>query len=229
MLLVCGHRESREHIAKGLRELGKTVDESGDATDGFFLASNLIYDCIVLSRILNDICGLSLVRYMRSNDVETPIIVICDKYDLDDTLTAFDCGADDVMCRPIRIAELAARIRVVQRRGRSSEDERTLSVADLTMNRLTRQVWRSEIEIQLQPRCYSLLEILMENAGSVVTRTTLLERVWEYHFDPHTSVIETHISRLREKVDRPFDTPLIRTIRGGGYMISEPTRMSGAA
>jgi len=229
VLLVSGDRDSREFIAKGLGELGRTVDVANDATDGFFLASSRLYDCIVISRILNDICGLSLVAFMRSNKIEVPIIVICDRYELDDTLTAFEHGADDVMCRPVRIAELEARMRVVQRRGAPSQEERVLSVGDLTMNRLTRQIRRGDVEIQLQPRSYSLLEILMANAGSVVTRATLLERVWEYHFDPHTSVIETHISRLREKVDKPFDKPLIRTVRGGGYMISEPATMSGAA
>jgi len=229
VLLVSGHSESRDFIAKGLGELGITVDAAADATDGFFLASTKLYDGIVIGRVLNDICGLSLIGFMRSNGVETPVIVICDRYDLDDTLAAFEYGADDVMCRPVQVAELHARLRVAQRRGGPAREERILSVGDLTMNRLTRQVRRGDVEILLQPRCYSLLEILMVNAGSVVTRTTLLERVWEYHFDPQTSVIETHISRLRDKVDKPFDTQLIRTVRGGGYMICEPAMMSGAA
>jgi len=229
VLLVNSNEELSDFIAKGLGELGRTVDRAKNASDGFFLATNARYECVIIARVLDDVCGLSLLNFLRANNVDQPIIVICGKYQLKDTLAAFEYGADDVMCEPIRIAELAARMRVVGRRAGPAMQECVLTVADLTLNRLTHQVRRGEVEIRLQPRSYHLLEILMENAGSIVTRATLLESVWGYHFDPQTSVIETHISRLREKIDRRFPDPLIRTVRGGGYMIGEPDQMSGAA
>lgn len=228
LLIVSSDKNSREFFARGLRELGNHVDEAEDANDGYLLACDKDYDCIVVDRVLRGICGVSLLAFMRDNDIATPVIIVSKKTDLDDTLAAFEAGADDYICQPVMVAELAARVKAIMRRGPALKDDSTLYVGDLSLNRLTRQVWRSGMRIQLQPRSYSLLEILMENADTVVTRTMLLETVWEYHFDPHTTVVETHISRLREKVDKPFETQLIETIRGGGYMIGEPA-MSGAA
>ena len=222
LLIVSSRKDSREFFARGFRELGNHVDEAEDANDGYLLACEKGYDCIVVDRNLHGISGVSLLAFMRDNHIGAPVIIIGEKADLDDTLAAFEAGADDFISQPVMIAELAARMKAIMSRGPALKEDGMLSVCDLSLNRLTRQVWRNGTQIQLQPRSYSLLEILMENAGTVVTRTTLLETVWEYHFDPCSGVVETHISRLREKVDKPFETRLISTIRGGGYMISDP-------
>lgn len=222
VLVVSSDRNWCEFVSNGLREFGNVIDEATNATDSFFLASGKDYKCIVMDRNLRDIFAISLLAFMRANGVETPVIMVSARDDLAETLAAFEAGADDYICQPVRIAELAARVTAIARRGATVKDDSVLSVCDLSLCRYTRQVWRSGMQIPLQPRSYCLLETLMENAGSVVTRTMLLEAVWEYHFDPSTSVVETQVSRLREKVDKPFPTHLIRTVRGAGYMIGEP-------
>lgn len=222
VLVVSSDTEWCKFTSRGLREFGHIVDEANNATDSFFFASGKEYDCIILDRNLQDIFAISLLSFMRANGIETPVIMVSTRDDLEETLAAFEAGTDDYLCQPVRIAELAARVAAIARRGVALKDDGVLSVCDLSLHRFTRQVWRSGRQIPLQPRSYCLLETLMENAGSVVTRTMLLESVWEYHFDPSTSVIETQISRLREKVDRPFQKRLIRTVRGAGYMIGEP-------
>jgi two-component system OmpR family response regulator len=166
--------------------------------------------------------GLALVRMLRETEVQTPVLFLTAVSGLGDRVEGLEAGGDDYMVKPFAFSELHARLRALVRRSPSITAETVLRVADLSLDRLTRQVERAGKTIDLQPREYRLLEYLMEHAGEVVTRTMLLEQVWEFHFEPKTSVVETHVSRLRGKVDKPFDTELIRTVRGAGYVISEP-------
>jgi two-component system OmpR family response regulator len=207
---------------RGLREAGCTVDHAETGIDGLFLASEGGYDVLVVDRILPKTDGLSLVRMLRGTGVATPVLFLTAVSGLSDRVEGLDAGGDDYMIKPFAFSELHARLRALIRRGPGTTTESALRVGDLSLNRLTRKVERAGQAIDLQPREFRLLEFLMEHAGEVVTRTMLLERVWEFHFEPKTSVVETHVSRLRAKVDRPFGFDLIKTIRGAGYVIAAP-------
>lgn len=209
-------------IARGLRETGAVVDHAETGVDGLFLASEGGYDVLIVDRILPRMDGLGLVRMLRETGVETPVLFLTAVSGLNDRVEGLEAGGDDYMVKPFAFSELHARLRALVRRNPNITENLVLRVADLSLDRLSRQVERAGQTIDLQPREFRLLEYLMEHAGEVVTRTMLLEQVWEFHFEPKTSVVETHISRLRAKIDKPFDIELIHTIRGAGYAISEP-------
>jgi two-component system OmpR family response regulator len=221
ILLVEDDAETRAYIAKGLGELGHLVDQAADGREGLFHASEGHYDILVVDRMLPKLDGLSLLRALRAARVRTPVLMLTALGDVDARVEGFEAGADDYLDKPFAFAELAARIGALGRRPPLSDTEIThLRVADLEMDLLRREVHRAGQLIELQPREFRLLEYLMRHAGEVVTRTMLLEQVWEYHFDPKTSVVETHISRVRGKIDRGFETgELLCTVRGAGYML----------
>ncbi len=223
VLLIEDDADTAAFILRGLRELGDVADHAANGRDGLFLASEGAYDALVVDRLLPGVDGLSVVRLLRETGVQTPALFLTALGGLDDRVAGLDAGADDYLVKPFAFAELAARLRALARRQPISETSALLAVADLTLDRLTRRVERGGVPVDLQPREYSLLEYLMQHAGQVVTRTMLLEHVWEFHFDPKTSVVETHMSRLRAKVDKPFAAELIRTVRGAGYVLAEPS------
>ncbi len=207
-------------IAKGLSEDGHTVDRADNGRDGLFLATTEHYDAIVLDRMLPGLDGLTVLRTLRGAGNTTPVLVLTALGDVDHRVEGLRAGADDYLIKPFAYAELTARIDSLLRRHQGQGTEITeLRLGDLELNLLTREARRAGRHIELQPREFRLLEYLMRQADRVVTRTMLLEAVWDYHFDPQTNVIDVHISRLRQKIDRDFGKPLLHTIRGAGYML----------
>ena len=220
ILVVEDDAETAAYIARGLREAGHVVDRAADGQEGLFLATGGRYDVMVVDRMLPKLDGLSLVRALRAAKVATPALFLTARGGVGDRVEGLEAGGDDYLVKPFAFAELLARINALARRPPPREEPPTvLRVADLEMDLLKRTVTRAGRRIDLQPREFRLLEYLMRHAGQVVTRTMLLEGVWDFHFDPKTSVVETHISRLRAKVDKGFDRELIHTVRGAGYVI----------
>ena len=210
-----------EFLCGGLREAGHVVDHADNGKDGLFLATTESYDAMIVDRMLPGVDGLSVVRTLRASDNDTPVIILSALGQVDDRVKGLQAGGDDYLTKPFAFSELAARLEALLRRqrGGGGAPETTLTVGPLEMDLLRREVRRDGEMIELQPRDFQLLEYLMRHAGQVVTRTMLLENVWDYHFDPQTNVIDVHISRLRAKVDKGFDSPLIHTVRGAGYKI----------
>jgi two-component system OmpR family response regulator len=206
-------------VVKGLAESGHTADHAADGEEGFEMASHGDYDVAVVDRMLPKLDGLTLVARLRGQGLRTPILFLSALGEVDDRVKGLRAGGDDYLVKPYAFSELLARIEALARRSNPNEVETRLKVGDLELDVLTRRVARAGQEIPLQPREFRLLEYLMRNAGHVVTRTMLLEHVWDYHFDPQTNVIDVHISRLRAKIDRDFATPLLHTVRGAGYSI----------
>ncbi len=220
ILLVEDDAETAAYVARGLTEAGHLVDRAADGRDGLFLAGGGGYDVLVVDRMLPHLDGLGLVRALRAAGVRTPALFLTARAGVGDRVEGLEAGGDDYLVKPFAFAELLARLNALARRPPLQEAEPTvLRVADLEMDLLKRTVTRDGKRIDLQPREFRLLEYLMRRAGQVVTRTMLLEGVWDFHFDPRTSVVETHISRLRGKVDRGFGIELIHTVRGAGYVI----------
>jgi two-component system OmpR family response regulator len=221
VLIIEDDAEVAEFLSKGLSEHGHASEHAADGKRGLLLASTESFDVIVLDRMLPELDGLSVLKRLRAADVATPVLILSALGDVDKRVEGLRAGGDDYLTKPFSFSELLARIEVLQRRQTSTpETEQTsLSVGDLTLDLLARTATRNGQRIELQPREYRLLEYLMRHAGQVVTRTMLLEQVWDYNFDPQTNVIDVHISRLRGKIDREFDTPLLHTVRGAGYMI----------
>ncbi len=220
ILVVEDDQETAAYIARGLREAGHVVDHAPDGQEGLFLATGGGYDVMIVDRMLPKLDGLSLVRALRAARIGTPAIFLTARAGIGDRVEGLDAGADDYLVKPFAFAELLARINALARRPPPREEVTILRVGDLEMDLLRRVVTRAGRRIELQPREFRLLEYLMRHAGQVVTRTMLLEGVWDFHFDPKTSVVETHISRLRAKVDKGFPGgELIRTVRGAGYAI----------
>ena len=222
ILLIEDDTDTSKFVANGLRENGHVVDESADGRDGLFLASGEGYDVMVIDRMLPRVDGLAIVKTVRAAGVKAPVLLLTTLGGVNDRVEGLEAGADDYLVKPFAFAELLARVNALARRPPMAEDESMLRVGDLELNRLKRTVTRSGRRIDVQPQEFKLLEYLMHHAGQVVTRTMLLENVWEFHFDPRTSVVETHISRLRAKIDRPFGVELIETLRGAGYLIRAP-------
>ena len=210
-----------EYIGRGLRESGFTVDQAADGKDGLYRASAEKYDALVVDRMLPGVDGLTIIRTLRGADNNTPALILSALGEVDDRVKGLKAGGDDYLVKPFAFAELLARIEALLRRKESSAAVTRLRVADLEMDLLSHKVTRAGKSLNLQPREFRLLEYLMKHAGQVVTRTMLLENVWDYHFDPQTNVIDVHISRLRRKVDKGFEPPLIHTVRGAGYKLSE--------
>jgi len=206
-------------IANGLKEHGHTADVAADGHEGLMLATGGNYDVMVIDRMLPKLDGLTLLKTLRESGVKTPALFLTAMGSLDDRVKGLESGADDYVVKPFAFAELYARICVLARRPPMGDVATTLQAADLEMDIMKRTVKRGGETIMLQPTEFRLLEYLMRHAGKLVTRTMLLEGVWEFHFDPKTSIVETHISRLRSKVDKGFSRELITTVRGSGYMI----------
>jgi len=222
ILLIEDDTEVAAYIAKGLSESGHTVDQAHDGKSGLVLATTEDYDVMIIDRMLPGMDGLTIVKSVRAADIHTPVLILSALGEVDDRVEGLKAGADDYLIKPFAFSELDARLEVLQRRSTAALNMDTrLRVGDLELDQLSRTASRAGHAIELQPREYRLLEYLMRHAGQVVTRTMLLEHVWDYHFDPQTNVIDVHISRLRSKIDKGYDTPLLHTIRGAGYMIHE--------
>src|SRR5579883_2737249 len=221
LLVVEDDRETAAYLQKGLSESGYAVDRAGDGREGLFMASSGGYDAIVLDRMLPGMDGLAVLGALRAADIRTPALILSALGSVDDRVKGLRAGGDDLV-KPFAFSELLARIEALLRRGQAAPATTSLRVADLELDLLTRSVKRGGKPIELLPREFSLLEYLMRNSGQVVTRTMLLEHVWDYHFDPQTNVIDVHVSRLRQKIDKNFDRPLLHTVRGAGYCLRAP-------
>ena len=220
ILVIEDDKAVARFIANGLRELGYTVDVAGDGKDGLFLATSESYDAVIVDRMLPQIDGLTVVQTLRASNKTVPVLFLSALGEVDDRVRGLEAGGDDYLTKPFAFSELKARLEALLRRASTSEAPLTeLTVEDLVMNLLSRKVTREDTVIELQPREFRLLEYLMRHAGQVVTRTMLLEHVWDYHFDPQTNVIDVHISRLRGKIDKGFAKPLLQTVRGAGYRL----------
>ncbi len=218
-LIIEDDTDTVQYIQKGLREAGHSVDSAQNGDDGLQLARNERYDAMVIDRMLPCRDGLSIIHTLRSENINTPVLILSALGQVDDRVEGLHAGGDDYLTKPFAFAELLARLEALVRRTDLEAGQTNLHVDDLEMDLLTREVRRGETKIDLQPREFRLLEYLMRHSGQVVTRTMLLENVWDYHFDPQTNVIDVHISRLRGKIDKDFDYPLLHTVRGAGYML----------
>lgn len=210
------------YIAKGMLESGHVCDIVPDGRDALFRATREQYDVMIVDRMLPGLDGLSVVKALRSAKVGTPVIFLASIGGVDDRVEGLEAGGDDCLTQPFAFSELLARVNALARRHPIQDQKTVLRVADLELDLVRRQVTRQGRPLDLEPREFTLLEVLMRAEGRVLTRTMLLERVWDFHFDPKTSVVETHIGRLRSKVDKPFDTPLLHTIRNIGYCLHLP-------
>ncbi|WP_366556522.1 response regulator transcription factor [Aquibaculum sediminis] len=219
VLVVEDDEKTADYMVKGLSEAGHVVDRAGDGHEGLFLASEGAYDAIVLDRMLPKLDGLGVLQALRAAKAETPVLILSALAQVDDRVAGLRAGGDDYLTKPFAFSELMARLEVLVRRSNAPAVETRLTVGDLEMDLLARRVTRAGQGIDLQPREFRLLEYLMRHAGQTVTRTMLLEAVWDYHFDPQTNVIDVHISRLRQKIDKGFERPLLHTVRGAGYAL----------
>jgi two-component system OmpR family response regulator len=222
LLLVEDDKETAAYLKRALSEAGHAVDQAHEGRDGLMLAVGETYDVVVLDRMLPQVDGLTILRTLRAANVKTPVLLLTALDGIDDRVEGLEAGGDDYLVKPFAFAELLARVNALARRPPTQEATTAFRVADLEMNLLRRTVTRAGQRIELQPREFQLLEYLMRHAGRVVTRTMLLEAVWDFHFDPKTNIVETHISRLRGKVDRGHAHGLIHTLRGAGYCLREP-------
>jgi len=221
ILIIEDDNQVASFIRKGLIESGWNVDAADNGKDGLFLAATERYDALIVDRMLPGVDGLTVIRTLRASENKTPALVLSALGEVDDRVQGLKAGGDDYLVKPFAFSELVARLEALVRRSRSAGEApvTVLEVGDLKMDLLRREVYRSGRKIELQPREFQLLEFLMRHAGQVVTRTMLLEGVWNYHFDPQTNVIDVHVSRLRAKIDRDFPTPLLHTVRGAGYRL----------
>nr|WP_280959964.1 response regulator transcription factor [Aureimonas flava] len=219
ILIIEDDREAASYLTKALRESGHVSDHAADGETGLHMALTQAYDVLVVDRMLPERDGLSVVSSLREKGNATPILILSALGQVDDRVTGLRAGGDDYLPKPYAFSELLARIEILGRRRGSKDVETVYRVGDLELDRLSHEVRRAGRPITLQPREFRLLEYLMKHAGQVVTRTMLLENVWDYHFDPQTNVIDVHISRLRSKIERDFGEPLLHTVRGSGYII----------
>jgi len=224
LLVVEDDRDAADYLVKAFREVGHVADAAIDGEEGFGMALDGQYDVLIVDRMLPKLDGLTVIGNLRDKGVETPVLILSALGQVDDRVKGLRAGGDDYLPKPYSFSELLARVEVLSRRRGGRGEETVLRVGDLSLDRMSREVRRGEEEVSLQPREFRLLEYLMKHAGQVVTRTMLLENVWDYHFDPQTNVIDVHISRLRSKIDKGFSQPLLHTIRGAGYMIRDGAR-----
>ncbi len=221
ILLIEDDNQVREYITKGMKEAGHTIDTAKDGKDGLFLATTEKYDLLIIDRMLPELDGLTLIKTLRASDNITPVLILSALGEVDDKVKGLRSGGDDYLTKPFAFSELLARAEVLGRRvAQCSAHITKLSAADLEVNLLTRKVMRAGKAVDLQTREFRLLEYLLQHKGQIVTRTMLLEAVWDYHFDPQTNVIDVHISRLRKKIDDK-KAELIKTVRGAGYIIED--------
>jgi len=220
ILIIEDDESSANHIAKSFKQHGHVVDTQYNGRDGLILAAGETYDVMVVDRMLPGLDGLGIIKTIRSVGIKTPIIILTAMGGISDRVEGLDAGADDYMVKPFAFEELLARVNALFRRSPQLEDARSLEIDNLRMDLNRHKVTRNGVPIELQPQEYRLLEYLLRHADKIVTRTMLLENVWDYHFDPQTTVVETHISRLRTKISPNDDKQLIHTIRGTGYRLS---------
>ncbi|EHJ47368.1 two component transcriptional regulator, winged helix family [Solidesulfovibrio carbinoliphilus subsp. oakridgensis] len=221
VLIVEDDLEAAAYMVKGLKESGYVVDHVADGREALYRVAAEAYDAVVVDRMLPGVDGLTIVRTMRSAGNLAPVLILSALGDVDDRVKGLKAGGDDYLVKPYAFAELLARLEALLRRGRADAPDTTLKLADLEMDLVGRTVRRGGKPIELKPKEFALLEYLMRHAGHVVTRTMLLENVWDYSFDPQTNVIDVHISRLRQKIDKGQDKPLLSTIRGAGYSLRD--------
>jgi two-component system OmpR family response regulator len=222
ILIVEDDEVARDYLAKALREVGHTVDVAADGLKGLHMASSVAMDLAIVDRMLPKLDGLALVQSLRATGRKVPVLILSALGDVDDRITGLRAGGDDYLTKPYHMSELLARIDALARRGEAGTEVNTkLKLADLELDRMTRRVTRNGKKIELTAREFQLLEFMMRHSGQVVTRTMLLEGVWDYHFDPQTNVIDVHISRLRQAIDKDFNKPLLHTVRGAGYTLRE--------
>lgn len=221
VLVIEDDRETAQFLQKSLKENGHTADLANDGEAGLDMAEGGSYDVIIVDRMLPKMDGLTVVKELRTKGSRTPVLFLSALGEVDDRVKGLRAGGDDYLTKPYAYSELLARVEALGRRSSPEEQQTRYVVGDLVLDRLSHRVTRDGEPIQLQPREYRLLEYLMQHAGQVVTRTMLLEHVWDYHFDPQTNVIDVHVSRLRAKIDKNFDKPLLHTVRGAGYSIRD--------
>lgn len=221
ILVVEDDTETSAYISQGFDEEGHVVESLADGRDGLTQAMGEAYDILIVDRMLPGLDGLSLVRALRAVGNKVPVIFLTSLGGVDDRVDGLNVGGDDYLVKPFAFSELLARVNALARRPHLKDTDTVLRVGDLEMDLIARTVTRAGDSIELQPREFRLLEVLMRNKGRVLTRTMLLERVWSFHFEPRTSVVETHISRLRTKIDRPYGSELIHTVRGSGYTMHD--------
>jgi two-component system, OmpR family, response regulator len=219
LLLIEDDQKTADFLLRGLKEHGHVTDHAVGGKDGLYLATMQNYDILIVDRMVPELDGLTIVKTLRASGNRVPVLFLTTMASIDDRVEGLEGGGDDYLVKPFAFAELLARLGALMRRPPLNDVKTMLVVADLRMDLLKREVTRAGKRVELQPQEFRLLEYLLRNQGRVVTRTMLLENVWEFHFDPQTSVVETHISRLRTKVDRGFDRELIQTVRGAGYCI----------
>jgi two-component system OmpR family response regulator len=222
ILVIEDDQGTAAYLAKGLSESGYVVDHAVDGPEGLELALTEAYHALIVDRMLPGLDGMALIGKLRAAGIGAPVLILSALGDVDDRVEGLRGGGDDYLAKPYAFSELLARLEALLRRSRPEQQQTILKVADLELDRLKRRVSRRGRIIPLQPREFRLLEYLMRHAGQVVTRTMLLENVWDYHFDPQTNVIDVHISRLRGKIDKEFSPPLLQTARGAGYCLREP-------
>ncbi|HLI14128.1 MAG TPA: response regulator transcription factor [Alphaproteobacteria bacterium] len=221
ILVIEDDTDTADYLVKGLTESGYVVDRAADGREGLYMALGQVYDAMVVDRMLPGLDGLSIIQAIRTQGKHTPVLILSALGEVDDRVKGLRAGGDDYLTKPYAFSELLARLEAILRRSNDKAAEPRLKVADLEMDLLARTVRRAGRAIELQPREFKLLEYLMRHAGQVVTRTMLLEGVWDYHFDPQTNVIDVHVSRLRQKIDRGFERPLLHTVRGAGYTLRD--------
>ncbi len=222
ILLVEDDEVTRNYVLSGLTRSGHQVDSTEDGVDGLAMALRGNYDALVLDRMLPGMSGLAVLKALRAAAVKTPVLFLTAVGGVDDRVEGLEAGADDYLVKPFAFSELAARLAAIGRRPATTTEQNHLVVHDLEMDLLRRLVTRDGQPINVMPKEFTLLEYLMRNKGRILSRTMLLEHVWDFHFDPQSTVVETHISRLRTKIDKPFDVPLIHTIKNAGYSIRAP-------
>lgn len=224
LLIIEDDRDAADYLVKAFREVGHVADHAADGEEGLGMALVGGYDVLIVDRMLPKRDGLSVIGALRAAGVATPTLILSALGQVDDRVKGLRAGGDDYLPKPYSFAELLARVEALARRPGGRGEDTVYRVGDLELDRMSRRVMRGKEEITLQPREFRLLEYLMKHAGQVVTRTMLLENVWDYHFDPQTNVIDVHISRLRAKIDKGFAQPLLHTVRGAGYMIRDGSR-----
>jgi two-component system, OmpR family, response regulator len=221
ILIVEDDVEAASYLVKALSEAGHVADHARDGLTGYGMAEEGNYDCLIVDRMLPKMDGLSMIGGLRQQGLETPVLILSALGQVDDRVKGLRAGGDDYLAKPYAFSELLARVEILSKRKTPQVAESAYIVRDLRLDRLSHKVTKAGEDIPMQPREFRLLEYLMRNAGRVVTRTMLLEQVWDYHFDPGTNVIDVHISRLRSKIDKGQARPLLHTVRGAGYVIRD--------
>jgi two-component system OmpR family response regulator len=219
ILLIEDDREAASYLIQALDEAGHVTHHAADGETGYAMASGMDYDVLIVDRMLPRRDGISIIEALRAEDDHTPVLILSALGEVDDRVTGLRAGGDDYLVKPYAFPELIARIEALARRRDTGSVQTLLKVGELEMDLIARTVHRQGKEIDLQPREFQLLEFMMRHAGQSVTRTMLLEKVWDYHFDPQTNVIDVHVSRLRSKIDKGFDRPMLQTVRGAGYRL----------